>query len=77
MAPKKGPTSVAASLLAKNAMTPRLARVLALSLTFFASKLAPTGRGVRVGRAGFPAPWPVPFRLPGFAAAPESPPTPA
>ncbi|NCE89280.1 hypothetical protein DK871_03970 [Pseudomonas sp. L13] len=34
---------VGASLLAKNAMTPRLTRMPALSLTFFASKLAPTG----------------------------------
>ena len=34
---------VGASLLAKNPQTPRLLRKPALSLTFFASKLAPTG----------------------------------
>ncbi|OWQ39521.1 hypothetical protein CDH05_21425 [Pseudomonas lactis] len=33
---------VGASLLAKNSQTPRLFRKHALSLTFFASKLAPT-----------------------------------
>ena len=34
---------VGASLLAKNLKTPRSSRMRALSLTFFASKLAPTG----------------------------------
>ncbi|TWS04873.1 hypothetical protein FIV36_10335 [Pseudomonas extremaustralis] len=36
------PVPVGAGLLAKNLRTPRLSRMLALSLTFFASKLAPT-----------------------------------
>ncbi|MDT9634698.1 hypothetical protein FIV41_11195 [Pseudomonas marginalis] len=36
-------STVGASLLAKNAMAPRLFRQHALSLTIFASKLAPTG----------------------------------
>ncbi|RZI30815.1 hypothetical protein EUX57_15970 [Pseudomonas orientalis] len=34
---------VGASLLAKNLRAPRSSRMNALSLTFFASKLAPTG----------------------------------
>ncbi|TKK06679.1 hypothetical protein PflCFBP13510_16405 [Pseudomonas fluorescens] len=34
---------VGASLLAKNVQAPRYSKVLAVSLTFFASKLAPTG----------------------------------
>ena len=34
--------AVGASLLAKNSQTPRFFRKPALSLTFFASKLAPT-----------------------------------
>ncbi|MQB14376.1 hypothetical protein DXU77_04500 [Pseudomonas lactis] len=34
---------VGASLLAKNPQATRLSRIPALSLTFFASKLAPTG----------------------------------
>ncbi|NCE93782.1 hypothetical protein DK871_27555 [Pseudomonas sp. L13] len=38
-----GSISVGASLLAKNTQAPRLSRKYALSLTFFASKLAPTG----------------------------------
>ncbi|PRW76541.1 hypothetical protein C7A12_14295 [Pseudomonas fluorescens] len=39
---------VGASLLAKNSQAPRLFRRAALSLTFFASKLAPTsGPGVQ------------------------------
>ncbi|NCE92865.1 hypothetical protein DK871_22760 [Pseudomonas sp. L13] len=37
------PVAVGASLLAKNSQAPRLSRKHALSLTFFASKLAPTG----------------------------------
>ncbi len=37
------PPSVGASLLAKNSQAPRSFRKHALSLTFFASKLAPTG----------------------------------
>ncbi|PNY76946.1 hypothetical protein FJ692_09555 [Pseudomonas fluorescens] len=40
--------AVGASLLAKNSQTPRFFRQPALSLTFFASKLAPTG-GLRWG----------------------------
>ncbi|RZI18414.1 hypothetical protein EUX53_24585 [Pseudomonas orientalis] len=36
---------VGASLLAKNSQTPHSFRKHALSLTFFASKLAPTGFG--------------------------------
>ncbi|POM11139.1 hypothetical protein CUU62_02575 [Pseudomonas sp. WP001] len=36
---------VGASLLAKNSQTPHSFRKYALSLTFFASKLAPTGFG--------------------------------
>ena len=40
--------SVGASLLAKNSQAPRSFRKHALSLTFFASKLAPTEGGVRL-----------------------------
>ncbi|POM10009.1 hypothetical protein CUU62_27255 [Pseudomonas sp. WP001] len=36
--------TVGASLLAKNSNAPRSYRMPALSLTFFASKLAPTGK---------------------------------
>ncbi|TWR47997.1 hypothetical protein FIV41_32135 [Pseudomonas marginalis] len=39
---------VGASLLAKNSQAPRSFRKHALSLTFFASKLAPTGGDVRL-----------------------------
>ncbi|CRL97161.1 hypothetical protein [Pseudomonas sp. 28 E 9] len=39
---------VGASLLAKNSQAPRSFRRHALSLTFFASKLAPTEGGVRL-----------------------------
>ncbi|RZI21343.1 hypothetical protein EUX53_17350 [Pseudomonas orientalis] len=39
---KRTPPSVGASLLAKNSQAPRSFRKHALSLTFFASKLAPT-----------------------------------
>ncbi|MBA1427270.1 hypothetical protein FHP26_01495 [Pseudomonas orientalis] len=42
---------VGASLLAKNSQTPRASRKHALSLTFFASKLAPTND---IGRARSP-----------------------
>ncbi|SBW82867.1 hypothetical protein PVE_R1G4986 [Pseudomonas veronii 1YdBTEX2] len=42
-------TPVGASLLAKNSKTPRSSRMHALSLTFFASKLAPTS-GVLIRR---------------------------
>ncbi|RZI19152.1 hypothetical protein EUX53_22295 [Pseudomonas orientalis] len=39
---------VGASLLAKNSQAPRSIRKHALSLTFFASKLAPTEGGIRL-----------------------------
>ncbi|MDT9631382.1 hypothetical protein FIV41_09415 [Pseudomonas marginalis] len=39
---------VGASLLAKNSQAPRSFRKHALSLAFFASKLAPTGGDVRL-----------------------------
>ncbi|MEX5596424.1 hypothetical protein Q1J41_26505, partial [Pseudomonas orientalis] len=39
---------VGASLLAKNSQAPRLFRKHALSLKFFANKLAPTSGGVRL-----------------------------
>ncbi|POM11284.1 hypothetical protein CUU62_03550 [Pseudomonas sp. WP001] len=39
---ERTPPSVGASLLAKNSQAPRSFRKYALSLTFFASKLAPT-----------------------------------
>ncbi|RZI29476.1 hypothetical protein EUX57_22510 [Pseudomonas orientalis] len=39
---KRTPSSVGASLLAKNSQAPRSSRKYALSSTFFASKLAPT-----------------------------------
>ncbi|RZI20764.1 hypothetical protein EUX57_25435 [Pseudomonas orientalis] len=38
-------STVGASLLAKNSQTPRSSRMHVLSLTFFASKLAPTVQG--------------------------------
>ncbi|PMY14755.1 hypothetical protein C1Y22_07440 [Pseudomonas sp. MPR-R2A5] len=47
-------STVGASLLAKNAKTPRYTRQHALSLTFFASKPAPT-RGYPSGRGLHPA----------------------
>ncbi|PTT10489.1 hypothetical protein DBR14_17225 [Pseudomonas sp. HMWF034] len=52
---------VGASLLAKNAQAPRLFRQRALSLTFFASKLAPTQSAPAVVTA--PA---YPGRCPGW-----------
>ncbi|NCE89966.1 hypothetical protein DK871_07610 [Pseudomonas sp. L13] len=39
--------TVGASWLAKNSQAPRSSRISALSLTFFASKLAPTGKNQR------------------------------
>ncbi|PRW92605.1 hypothetical protein C7A10_14770 [Pseudomonas fluorescens] len=52
---------VGASLLAKNSWTPRASRKHALSLTFFASKLAPTkkryGREVRWRTDRLPHPY--------------------
>ncbi len=42
------PCTVGASLLAKNFKSPRASRMPALSLTIFASKLAPTVEGVSV-----------------------------
>ncbi|RZI26268.1 hypothetical protein EUX53_06650 [Pseudomonas orientalis] len=40
---RRHPSLAGASLLAKNSQTPRATRSTALSLTIFASKLAPTG----------------------------------
>ncbi|PMX15593.1 hypothetical protein C1Y18_16160 [Pseudomonas sp. MPR-R5A] len=43
------PPPVGASLLAKNSRTPHSSRMHALSLTSFASKLAPTGIRDHIG----------------------------
>ncbi|RXE51900.1 hypothetical protein B4O85_16600 [Pseudomonas azotoformans] len=45
----QGSFPVGASLLAKNSQAPRSFSKHALSLTFFASKLAPTGRKRQLG----------------------------